>query len=578
MDHDIAQVANSFRQRVGCSSTVSSVPLHDSCRDAGDNFCRRYGLFADDRMCTGCKSNDSTIRRRTLHKLVSVSSHGCDERPCDHRSDPIHVRAWLEECRKVPVSICSRDAAPVTSANCDLCASGNEKDRPGDLLAKQCRVLNAKLVPAVPTISTATPDVRVFDLHGIPVAFDANSLCAVQVDECIANELRHNSSDAFRGLLFSRQKPQFRLSRAALIRRIVLNVTHACNLACSYCFAGGNRTESSMTLATARKALALLDPRGKVDVAFFGGEPLLAWDLIREVVSEAQALANKRKVQTKFHITTNALALDAKKLRFLCEQSCSLLVSLDGPENIHNTSRPARDPKRNSFRETLAALERAKGLPISRRIMARATFDAAKPQLVQRLQFLAKLDDEGLINGFSVEPAVLGEGCARRTATYDRDALAAEYHNAARWYVERIRRGRSANFFHFRRLLQRILYAAHAGTECGGGNGYVTVGTDGTLYACHREGGTGIGHVAYGIDEEARSAWADNRIYARNGCMRCWARYLCGGGCRQACLELAGDLHAAVAERCFIQKTLLRECLWILTQLTREEITPVVKP
>ena len=138
------------------------------------------------------------------------------------------------------------------------------------------------------------------------------------------------------------------------------------------------------------------------------------------------------------------------------------------------------------------------------------------------------------------------------------------------------RAGRPPGFFHFLKLLHRILYARHAGTECGAGVGYVTVAPDGTLYACHRESGTRIGHVDSGFDEEARAPWCDNRVYSRNGCMKCWARHLCGGGCRQARLELTGSLHAAVPEQCFLMRIMIKECLWILTQLTPNQISKVI--
>ena len=449
------------------------------------------------------------------------------------------------------------------------------------------RILNSNLTPRVPTVPTARPDVRFFALYGQYVLLDANSLCAVEVDERLYAELkrlaqtfgeRPSTEAGFRGLLFSRDKPQFRLARSVPVRRLVLNVTRACNLNCTYCFAGGHHTGPAMSFETARRALGLLDAGGPVDVAFFGGEPLLAWQLIKRVVEEARGVAARRKVRAKFHITTNALLLDEQKIRFLSGQPCSILVSLDGPEEIHNAARPARDRRRNSFRGTIQALESARGTPLGRRLMARATFDTSRPQLVRRLEFLAGLNDAGLIRGFSVEPAVLGEGCARRNGGMDRAVVSAEYHQAAEWFVQRVRAGRSANFFHFVKFIQRILHAQHTGSECGAGNGYMTVGPDGSIYACHRESGTDIGHVDYGVDEAARTAWADNRIYARDGCMSCWARYLCGGGCRQACLELAGDLHAPVPERCFLQRTMLRECLWILTQLTRTELSHVVKP
>jgi len=576
MDTEIAAAAKAYQKR----TQGPTLPLR-SCRDDGDDYCRRFGLFVTDGLCSQCTSADPMTHAEALRHLMTAAVAAASEPdPCAHRSAAIGTRqvvARPDHGEERAVFICRRDAAKVTAVNCDLCVRDQTITERRGTLPRKFQILNAKLVPAVPTVPTAEPEVRVFRLHGEYVAFDVNSLCAVHVDERIARELQRSNGQVFGGLLFSRRKPQFRLSRSAPVRRIVLNVTHACNLACGYCFAGGNRSGSVMRVEVARKAVRLLDTRTPIDLAFFGGEPLMAWNLIRQVMTEARALAAKRNVRAKFHITSNALLLDEEKVRFLSEQPCSMLVSLDGPEDIHNAARPARDPNRNSFRGTMDALGRARNTPLGRRIMARATFDTADPQLVRRLEFLAGLDDAGLIRGYSIEPAVLGEGCARRAGGLDRNAVADEYHAAAQWFVGRLHAKKAANFFHFRKLIERILYARHAGSECGAGNGYVTVAPDGTIYACHREAGTQVGHVDYGFDEEARSAWADNRLYARNGCTRCWARYLCGGGCRQACLELAGDLRAPVAERCFLQQTLLRECFWILTQLSRDEISRVVK-
>jgi len=533
----------------------------------------------NDRAQTPCIHRNPTRRTKNTHCCGAVEIFHCArlDREVHHTKcctcDEYSTRRVRSKTGDA-VFVCHREGEKETARDGGTCSKHWTPGSP----STGFRVLNARLVPSVPTIPTAKPDVRFFELHGQHVAFDANSLCAVHLDESLARPLRNSGADTFRGLLFSRQKPQFRLSRAAPVRRVVLSVTHACNLACTYCFAGGNQSQPSMSKIVATKGLGLLDPRSTVDIAFFGGEPLLEWDLICRTIDDAESLARKRGVKSKFHITTNGLLLDRKKVDFLSQHSCSVLVSLDGPEAIHNRYRPARDPGINSFRAVMDALDAAKGTPLGRRLMTRATFDAADAHLMERLEFFAGLSDAGVIQGFSVEPAVLGEGCAQRSGGLDRNRIADEYHAAAEWFVQRARTRRRADFFHYRKLIQRILYAKHSGTECGAGIGYVTVGTDGTLYACHREAGTQVGHVDYGFDEQARAAWMDNRVYARPGCASCWARYLCGGGCRQACLELAGDLHAPVPERCFLQQTLLKECLWILTQLSRNEITRVVKP
>jgi uncharacterized protein len=451
-------------------------------------------------------------------------------------------------------------------------------------------VLNDELTLRTAT-APAEPDVWFFEHYGERIVLDANSLCAARLDEGSFGRLKKLSDAAgghlararrtpegVSGPLFSRSKPQFTLARSTPVRRVVLNVTHGCNLECVYCFRrkeaqdgdgmdcmdavdGMDKSNARMTFKTAMKGVRLIAPGYDVDVAFFGGEPLLEWELIQRVMEESRRVAMQRRARAKFHITTNAVLLDAEKAEYLSGRNCSLLVSLDGPEAIHDAVRPARGGG-GSFAATMRGLEAAARTPLGRRTMARATFMDSEPRLVERLEFLAGLHEAGLINGYSVEPAVLAEGCVRRERGLDRRRIAEEYHAAAEWYVERARRGRPAGFFHFRKLTERLRRCRHSGTECGAGNGYVTVAPDGTIHACHREG-TAIGHVESGIDEERRSAWGDNRLYTHEECMRCWGRYLCGGGCRQARLELGGDTRARTPDLCFLKRTMLKECLWI---------------
>jgi radical SAM protein with 4Fe4S-binding SPASM domain len=117
--------------------------------------------------------------------------------------------------------------------------------------------------------------------------------------------------------------------------------------------------------------------------------------------------------------------------------------------------------------------------------------------------------------------------------------------------------------------MRRILDAQAQPSECGAGRGYLTVGPDGRLYACHREACTQIGWLRDGKPEFSleRLRWIENRVSANADCMRCWARYLCGGGCRQAKAELAGSLHKNLESLCDLKRTLLRETFWILAQL-----------
>ena len=429
--------------------------------------------------------------------------------------------------------------------------------------------------PRIPTKPTAAPQVEYMDLYGQPVAYDANSMAALLLDAESWQRARENE-DELRSLLYSDRMPQFRSFPRSPLRHLVLNVTHACNLACRYCFAASYREAASMPLCVIDKALALFAPpasagsegerRHPIRVSFFGGEPLLAWKSVVYTVERARHLAEEQGRASACHITTNGVALDETKAAFIAEHGMSTLVSLDGPEAIHNDARPMRT-RGNSWQCTINALNRLKdaGAPLP---MARGTYMLDSPRMMERVEFYENLMDEGLISGFSLEPAAVTEGCARREAApVDRARLGAEYHQAARWYIGRLKAGKAPGFMHLGKLTTRLLNAAPQGAECGAGNGYLTVGPAGAIYACHRETGARIGHVDYGIDEAARCPWADNRIYGRQGCMECWARYVCGGGCRQLAAELGRPLNRPNENACAIMRIMVREALWILTQL-----------
>lgn len=425
--------------------------------------------------------------------------------------------------------------------------------------------------PRVPTKPTTAPQVEYMDLYGQPVAYDANSMAALLLDVESWQRAREDD-DELRGLLYSDRMPQFRCFPRSPLRHLVLNVTHACNLACRYCFAESYRDAASMPAGVIDKALALFAPprsdgerRHPIHVSFFGGEPLLAWRSVVHAVDVARRLAQEQGRASACHVTTNGVALDDAKAACIAEHGMSTLVSLDGPEAIHNSARPMRT-KGNSWQLTINALNRLKdagaALP-----MVRGTYTLDSPRMMERVEFYGRLMDVGLISGFSLEPAAVTEGCARREAApVDTAQLGAEYHQAAQWYIGRLKAGKEPGFMHLRKLTARLLNAVPQGTECGAGNGYLTVGPDGAVYACHRETGTRIGHVDYGIDEAARCPWADNRIYGRQGCMECWARYVCGGGCRQHAAELGRPLNRPNENACAIMRIVVREALWILTQ------------
>ena len=451
------------------------------------------------------------------------------------------------------------------------------------------RVLNANVECETRT-APAEPRVEVVRLPGHTILYDVNSMVAVEVDERLADEFAGDGAPdvRFPGLVQWPLKPQFAFHDQKECRSLVLEATHACNLACQYCFVRNYNPEQAgmMTMDVARRAIDMIPPGRPLSVGFFGGEPLLNWKLIQGVVEYVSQLAEKRQVTKGFHVTTNAILLDGERIRFLDENGFSMIVSLDGPEAIHNALRPAKTANVNSHAATLANVRKLKGTAqLRQRTTLRSTFTGLGSDLVARLEYLNGLVWDGCASHVSVEPCSLNEtACLRLPDGHPLaitpahfDALTQDYHAAAQWYVTQVRAGKRPAFHHFMKPLERMLYTLHAPSECGAGCGYLAVDPTGNIYGCHRESKSLIGHLDTGIDEELRAKWKDNRLYGRPACMACALKYVCGGGCRLDSLERHDDIHRPDETGCFFKRRMFEESLWILCELGPEKLQTLIR-
>ena len=425
--------------------------------------------------------------------------------------------------------------------------------------------------PARPMYRT-DPETATVDLRGTPVEFDVNA----------ARVLGDRDQPIRQKPVFARHEPK--------IHKITLEVTHACNLACRYCFVREQYPDDkAMPLTVAQKAFKRLLPKDRdIGVTFFGGEPLVAWDMLSQFVPWALGVCSERRVKLPaggdraqrctFHVTTNGTLLSPSRIVFLKRNNFSFITSLDGPPDVHNAQRPMRKEGDDSHAATLRGLHLLGKAGLGRKNTIRATFD--KPSLdgrdetwlVERMAYLVGLCRQGLAANVSIEPAFAN--CADviciREASDGTDyvkSLEPAYWLAAEWYVRERREGRQVRFFHFDKFVDRIRKGVQQPTECGAGFGVCSVSPDGTVCACHRESGTAIGHIDDGIDEAARAPWLDNRLYARRGCMECWARYLCGGGCRMDSLLHLAEIHQPCPWECEFKRLLCRVALWIDREL-----------
>jgi uncharacterized protein len=341
------------------------------------------------------------------------------------------------------------------------------------------------------------------------------------------------------------------------IHAISLAIAQKCNLGCTYCYAqqgefGG--PARSMTRDVAERAVDLLvngaTPGAKLTLAFLGGEPLANRALLRDTTRRAAALAAARGVTLGFSITTNGTLATAADADFFEEFGFAVTVSLDGPRETHDALRPFKSGK-GTFDRIMRNI--APMLAKQRRMQVTARVTVTP----RNLQLRAALD-EFVAAGFHTvgfSPLLrspTGQGELERG---DLEVLLGEMLDCGREFERRTLAGEPYPFANMLNALREIERGTHRPYPCGAGAGYLGVSAEGDLAACHRFVGDAdgaMGSLAVGIDTTRRAAWLRGRhVHRQEPCTKCWARYLCGGGChheviargRPACDYIRGWLH-----------------------------------
>ncbi len=344
------------------------------------------------------------------------------------------------------------------------------------------------------------------------------------------------------------------------VRAISLSVAQACNLACGYCYAEGGdfgAARARMSRETAERAIDRLiadaPPGGAVNIAFMGGEPLIARDLIRHAADYAIRRAAARAVRAGFSLTTNGTLLTEGDAAFFAERRFSVTVSMDGGAATQDAQRPDR-AGRGSFARIAARLGPLVAVADKVALSARVTITPGNLDVSAAVEALGALGFPSV--GVSPLLASPGGGGALGAAHFDR--LLAEMIRAGdAWLTARLA-GRAHPFANLATALAEIGRGRPRAVSCGAGRDYLAVEADGGYAACHRfvnapEGR--LGALGSGVDEAARAAWLGARqVDDQAPCAACWARYLCGGGChhevlargRPACDYIRGWLHYAI--------------------------------
>ena len=337
---------------------------------------------------------------------------------------------------------------------------------------------------------------------------------------------------------------------------ISLSLTHACNLACRYCYAGRKRAQA-MTPAVARRAIefafSFRDPQ--VQLGFFGGEPLLEWDLLCQSTAWAEELAARQGVELKKTVTTNATLLDAGRAQWLAAHGFFIGVSLDGNRAMHEATRPYVDG-RSSFDACVLGLDAAlRALPDFEVL---AVLDPANvAHLEAGVRFLA---DDKAVPRVSINPNFYTDWPEAALHVWE-----AGFERLGDWYIERYRAGRPAalNFIDSK-IVTGLKNGYACGDHCRFGDGEMAVAPSGRLYPCERLIGDDtndavcIGDVFKGFDEARRLPLLGCRGNRDPECQACSMQHRCMNWCGCINYALSGAIDHTGGAVCFHERLAVR--------------------
>ena len=342
-----------------------------------------------------------------------------------------------------------------------------------------------------------------------------------------------------------------------VVKALCLHVAHTCNLNCAYCFASQGKYHGEralMSFETGKRALDFLmdhsGTRRNLEVDFFGGEPLMNWDVVKRLVAYARSVEAERGKHFRFTLTTNGVLIDEDVISFACREMDNVVLSLDGRREIHDALRVdcAGNGSYDRIVPKFQKLVEARG---GKNYYIRGTFTHRNPDFTKDLFHMA--DDLGFTE-LSMEPVVCAPGDPAALTEEDLETVKAQYELLAVDMLRRRKEGQPITFYHYMLDLENgpCVYKRISG--CGSGTEYMAVTPWGDLYPCHQfvgEESYRLGNIWDGVtNRELREEFRACNAYARPECADCWARLYCSGGCAANAFHASGSIRGVYEAGC----------------------------
>ena len=382
------------------------------------------------------------------------------------------------------------------------------------------------------------------------------------------------------GKLFSpdsfEQLATYKENTPQVIKAMCLHVAHTCNLNCSYCFASQGKYHGERALMSYEVGKQSFDfliansgSRRNLEVDFFGGEPLMNWDVVKQLVAYAREQEKIYNKNFRFTLTTNGMLVDDDVIDFCNKEMHNVVLSLDGRKEIHDRLRVDYAGK-GSYDRIVPKFQEFVKRRGDKEYYMRGTFTHANPDFTKDLLHMADLGFDRL----SMEPVVCAPGDPAALTDEDIQVVKEQYEILAKEMLKRRKEGRPFTFYHYMLDLTGgpCIYKRLSG--CGSGTEYVAVTPWGDLYPCHQFVGEEkykLGDIWNGITNEAiRQEFRSCNAYSRPDCRDCWARLYCSGGCAANAYHATGSISGVYHQGCELFKKRI-ECA-IMLQIAQKEL------
>ncbi len=359
------------------------------------------------------------------------------------------------------------------------------------------------------------------------------------------------SADIYEGMAFDLKK------RNTVVKALCLLVAHTCNLNCAYCFASQGKfkgQEGLMSFETGKRALDFLvensGTRKNLEVDFFGGEPLVNFEVCKQLVEYARSIEKEKNKNFRFTLTTNGVAVTDEVIEWANKECYNVVLSLDGRKETNDRFRVdiAGNGSYDRIVPNFKKFVEARG---GKGYYMRGTFTHHNPDFTKDLFHMA--DDLGF-KELSMEPVVTAPGDPCGLTEEDLPIIMEQYEILAKDMLRRQKEGNPITFYHYMIDLEHgpCIYKRVSG--CGSGTEYMAVTAQGDLYPCHQfvnDPDYKMGDVWNGVTRtDIRDEFKLCNVYARPECAECWARFYCAGGCAANAYHATGDIHGTYQYGC----------------------------